>query len=100
VVVVAISAEGIFRSTDEGVTWEQLVPPKGKYTAVAVEPGGLFYLTGDGVGMLRSIDSGVTWIPENQALTDLSVLSLALDDRGRIVVGTRDGGVFRTSKIR
>jgi photosystem II stability/assembly factor-like uncharacterized protein len=56
------AAEGIFRTTDAGATWER-VHDGGVNGLPLVSPvdGAIYWIRGAGGGLLRSTDAGVTW---------------------------------------
>lgn len=63
-------------------------------TGFSEGPDGSLWASTFGGGLLLSQDGGSTWIPLNQGLDNLFVLSMAWSDRGRLYVGTMEGGVF------
>src|ERR1700730_14121214 len=52
------------------------------------------YLATSGQGVQTSTDSGVTWVPMNTGLTDLTVFGLALDVGGTSLHAATASGVF------
>ncbi|MGB0909459.1 MAG: ligand-binding sensor domain-containing protein [Nitrospirales bacterium] len=64
--------------------------------ALAVTQAGVLYAGSFGMGMFRSDDQGMTWMPVNIGLTDHFFLCLAVDAQDRVYAGTVRGGVFRT----
>jgi hypothetical protein len=61
----AVRGEGIFRSTDGGVTWSQITPPADSdyfyVNSLAISADGQTLLAGTTTGIFRSTDSGQTW---------------------------------------
>ncbi len=92
--------QGIYCSTDKGVTWEWraagLVMESAPYLVPVVRGllvlGGSL-LAGTSAGVFISHDSGQTWTPSNTGLTDKNVLVLA-QMGARVLVGTANGGVL------
>jgi len=77
--------DGIWRSTDGGETWVNVLP-KGPGTAVCFNPNGsTAYAAVHGVGVFVSTDVGATWAPDNgtgsNTLPSVNVgrIELALD---------------------
>ena len=104
------AAGGLWKSTDDGVTWTQLLDSAGTMAvgAVAVDPNDpnvLWVGTGDnlvgcesyfGIGLLRSADGGQTWQARNgsggNTLQDLATFAdVVVDprDSDHLVVGGR-----------
>jgi HEAT repeat protein len=83
----------LFRSIDEGSTWQPLTLPHGSAPVAWADDGGqrVAVVMDDGV-LLQSGDRGDTWVVAAQ---DLAVLSLVWDDSGRLTVGTEGQGVYR-----
>ena len=58
-----ISAEGLYRTVDDGASWQQMAVGGHTYTIandVALHDGSLYVAT-DGIGVQRSDDDGATW---------------------------------------
>jgi len=102
ILYVAGAAGGLWKSTNDGLSWTQLFDTAGTHTlgAIAYDPSApdtLWAGTGDfvqgcdgyfGIGLLRSGDGGATWSPRNgtgaATLEDMSNFS-------SVVVDPRDG---------
>ncbi|MEH2534207.1 photosystem II stability/assembly factor-like uncharacterized protein [Bradyrhizobium sp. AZCC 1588] len=97
----------LYRSTDQGKSWQKITvaPLKDrKISSFAVSPAGkgILYVTGAGVGVLRSDDGGNTWVERNEGLASRDVIAVAahttqpetayavLKDKG--VYRSQDGG--------
>ena len=99
---------GLFRSTDGGVTWTQLVDYHfaHRLTVSPLDPRVLYLGTTDhpyhddsiAAGLLKSEDGGETWQTENAGLTSLQVSCIALkpeaDGSATVAIGTGGNGVF------
>ncbi|MGA7521190.1 MAG: transcriptional regulator [Acidobacteriaceae bacterium] len=93
----AATGLGVFRSTDGGQQWEQVLAPQdassffrdGEYRALSVSGRTVF--AGRREGIMVSQDAGATWraIPLPAGLTALATLSLAPD--GSLWAGGREG---------
>lgn len=74
--------KGLYRSSDEGRTWNAVaVPPasRGHIAAVASSAKGMggLYVAGPGVGVLHSSDGGRKWTARNNGLPSTEVVALA-----------------------
>lgn len=91
-VVLAATNQGIFRSTDNGLSWQEAGPDSGCYnTLIATDSG---YVIVD--AKYISIDGGRTWNEMNSPPSG-HVLSMATDEHEILYVGTFGWGVFRSS---
>ena len=105
--LVAATDQGIYKTTDGAQLWWQvdrdwpddlvatdlLIDPLVSSTIYAATRG-LGFVRRD-LGVLRSVDGGVTWTQFNEGLTTKRVLDLDLDAQRRILsAGTDGGGVF------
>jgi photosystem II stability/assembly factor-like uncharacterized protein len=89
-------AGAVLRSLDQGTTWRRF--PLGLRAAVsslAVDPTTPTTLyAGTDHGVFWSADSGESWTPLLDGLTDLHVTSLAIDPRGSSLHAGTPAGVF------
>jgi photosystem II stability/assembly factor-like uncharacterized protein len=90
--VFAATASGLYRSTDDGHTW-QLIPLQGMYADlgfVKSDPNTLYYGAAD--GLWRSTDGGDTWSPVDPSQINIQVVAVAVSpaDPSRILVGMTD----------
>jgi hypothetical protein len=79
--------------------WTNIGPSPAAVQAIAVDPRGtgtIFMGTIRG-GVRKSVDRGITWSAANTGLTDLEVLTLAIDASGPQTVYAGGGGLFKTS---
>jgi HEAT repeat protein len=83
----------LFRSTDEGRTWQPLVLPVEAERLIWADNGGkrVAVATGDG-SVLWSSDLGDTWAVTAKGLP---VSSLVWDDDGGLYLGTSGQGIYR-----
>jgi photosystem II stability/assembly factor-like uncharacterized protein len=87
---------GVYRSDDDGTTWEEAnVGLTNPYVfALAVTDNAVFVGTSGG-GAFRSTDDGASWTPVNDGLTNNVVFALAAGG-GNVYAGTSGGGVYRS----
>ena len=83
----------LFRSVDEGSTWQPLTLPHGSAPVAWADDGGqrVAVAMDDGV-LLQSGDQGDTW---TVAARDIPVSSLVWGDNGSLYIGTDGQGVYR-----
>jgi photosystem II stability/assembly factor-like uncharacterized protein len=97
--VVGTLRQGLWRSTDGGVTWLQAdsptnamtVPPS--YLGLVAADGGLV-AQADQFGLLRSDDDGVTWTMFAELITNRNAKTLVVDADGHLLLPTYGGGVY------
>jgi photosystem II stability/assembly factor-like uncharacterized protein len=89
------SYNGVFRSTDNGATWNAVNSglPNTFMTALVESQGTLFAANYNG-GVFLSTNRGTIWSDFNSGLADKSVFSLAVKD-GMIFAGTESLGVWQ-----
>lgn len=98
---------GVFKSVDGGLHWDATgagLPDVPIRTLVIdhLFPATLYAGTNGagfnkpGAGVFRTTDGGISWIPMNDGLTDLDILSFSIDpsDSTHLFIGTANSGVF------
>ncbi len=82
---------GVYRSTDNGTTWNAINNglKNTMVKALAVSGTNLFAGTDDG-GVFLSTDNGTNWAPVNSGLTSTQIVSLEISD-GYLFAGTHNG---------
>ena len=93
-VVFVLSDVGVFRSTDNGNTWQNVNGIPATYNfSLLFSPWGDIFIGGggDGGGIYRSTDDGMNWTNYQDGLTNSALLSLALNRDGTLFAGTYDG---------
>jgi photosystem II stability/assembly factor-like uncharacterized protein len=89
---------GSKRSTDNGITWEEITYP-GPYICYAENSvGNIFIGTRSyGTGIWRSTDFGESWEATNTGLSTLEIWSLAIDSEDYLYAGTDGKSMFKTT---
>lgn len=85
---------GIFRSTDNGVSWNLAGAGTDSVFAITAKGSDVFAATGGGV--FHSGDNGATWNSASAGLTDTHVNALGVSG-GKLFAGTLRGRVFRSA---
>lgn len=101
---------GLFKTIDGGSTWKILengLPVSNDTRAVTVHPDSskVVYVGIYGIspwiqgGVYKSTNSGESWTAVNTGLSNISIISLAIDsiDGKTVYAGTGDGGIYRTT---
>ena len=88
-----IAGSGVFRSMDNGETWEAI--HTGLAWALLFNCDGHLFAGASGE-VLRSTDNGETW-DDGSGLPPFLVQSLAVNGDGHIFAGTEGSGVFRST---
>lgn len=95
-VVYAGTEDGVFRSADDGATWE--LRDKGLdepiVTALAIEGEDVY--AGTDAGVFISENKGATWRGANTGLTGAIITDMQ-EHRGVLLAGTAGSGVFRST---
>ena len=93
---------GVFRSTDEGLSWTHRGLTGRPIRHMITRPGGEIYAAVDNgsdssarMTMIRSVDNGVTWTAADEGLSGHSIYGLALDDSGTLYAAGVTG-VYRS----
>ena len=97
------TSKGLYRSADEGRTWNVLpLPPaiRGHVAAVAASAKGkdVLYVAGPGIGVLRSADGGRSWAKRNKGLpgNDVLVVATHADQPNTVYAYVAARGIFRS----
>jgi len=88
---------GVLRSTDNGISWENVLPSvvAGWF---AVNSEGHIFLSTYNSYVYRSVDGGSTWQQLRTGMTTSSTLGIAVNDSGVVFVGTLNGQVYRSAQ--
>src|SRR6266851_1314622 len=93
----ACGADGLYRSTDGGLTWQRVLIGGPLLAVVATESVVLAGTEADGI--LRSEDVGRTWTGANAGLLDLTAITLAVSpcfEKDRTGFAGTASGLYRT----
>ena len=85
---------GIFRTYNEGQSWQQINNGlgNGNILTLMVSPGwGMIYAGTNGSGIYRSSNNGDLWQPANNGLTNGNIYAFAEDSSGNLYAGTLNG---------
>lgn len=98
-IVFAGTANGCFRSLDQGAMWQSCGLEGQEVTALAVgilSGRPVVYASTRNGGVFKSDTNGSLWRPANEGLTSRSIRSLLTDPTipGSLVAGSYDSGVF------
>ncbi len=81
---------GVFRSTDEGITWLEDASITNISAFAQIKNGTIFACTGNGI--YQSSNNGENW--SLCGLPNMQVLSIIEASNGNIYIGTKDNGVY------
>ncbi|MBP1658687.1 MAG: hypothetical protein H6Q31_3288 [Bacteroidetes bacterium] len=102
VVLAGTEEDGVWRSTDRGMTWSPTSAGLNHPTvyAIAFAPGsrGAVYLGTHGGGVYRSDDGGTTWKQKSAGLSPLDIHSIVVPPSrpSTVFAGTLNGGLFES----
>lgn len=89
---------GIFRSTDEGESWQQTSLTSETIVAFAVDSRGRLFAGSSGAsGVYVSSDAGLTWLAANSGLESQGLESLVILSSGHIFAGTFYRGIYKST---
>lgn len=92
---------GLYKSTDDGLTWDTTGLMSIPVNAILINDiGGIVCGTGyysGGQGVFYSSDTGKTWT--NIGLSDKNVMSLAFTSYGSLLAGVNEGGIYETTDM-
>lgn len=102
--VLAGTYDGVWRSRNNGNTWELLsnTPAKTERSpnavsslsdvlVIAATDSSPIFAGTNGSGLFRSPDSGDTWVSAGTGIADFTTSAITFDDSGHVVVGTGSG---------
>jgi photosystem II stability/assembly factor-like uncharacterized protein len=95
--LIAGGKTGILHSTDGGSSWKQVASLGAPLRTLALGGGSSLFAGTEGRGIFASTDQGRTWTEKNTGLADSTILSMILAPDGRLVIGTKKGGVYRSA---
>jgi len=87
---------GIYKSADNGATWNLSALSGHDTRALLIDNSGSLYAGTWDSGIWKSTDNGANWMQINTGLTALAVHALAVDSQNKIYAGTYGAGVFKS----
>ena len=94
ILVAGTNTGGVFRSTNDGVTWAAAnAGLTSLYVRVIIARGGNFFTGAKAGGVALSTDNGSNWLPINDGLDSLSILALETSTT-TLFAGADLGGVW------
>jgi hypothetical protein len=103
--IIALFILGMSLASFGGNQWIGIGPEGVTVRAIVINPQTpeTLYIGTVGFGVLKSIDSGATWVPANNGLINLDIMALAIDPQtpeiiyaGTEATSLTPGGVFRS----
>ena len=90
---------GLFKSTDGGSNWRNVLNADGQIWSVAVDPKSPGTVFAAGTGVYKSTDAGGTWAPVGNGLGGFAVASIAIDPNATstLYAGTWQDGLFKST---
>jgi ligand-binding sensor domain-containing protein len=97
-IFVGTMENGIFRSTNQGLTWMAVNAGLTKFDVrgLAINAGGHIFAGILYAGVYRSTDNGASWTLVNTGLTDKYIMDIIVAPNGHLFVSTNKG-VFRST---
>jgi photosystem II stability/assembly factor-like uncharacterized protein len=93
-VIIAGSANGLYRTTDGGAHWSRNTDIPGIILTYRTGPGTILAMTGRII--YRSIDDGMSWDSLNIAPKGVIPMSITTDPGGRLILATQSGPFVST----
>lgn len=98
-VLVSPYSSGVFRSTDNGDHWIATTQTTGTFRRFVMTSDGVIYAGSREGQVICSTDGGVVWTDQSTGLPGGTIESLTLTPSGRLLVGTTEQGVYRTTTV-
>jgi len=92
------AGKGIYKSTDNGLSWQLLPPiyPYNEFLALGINKNDVLFAGTSGAGLYRSTDKGETWTWLTSYNSQES-WAIAFNDRGHVFAGDGDwGGLYKS----
>ncbi len=90
------SAQGVFKSTDHGVTWTAANNGIEQLSIFSLTSDASYLFAGTNEGTFRSSDDGATWLPANTGMEGQFVWSF-FQNGGYLFAGTISFGLFKSN---
>jgi photosystem II stability/assembly factor-like uncharacterized protein len=98
----AIAAYNIYRSVDDGLTWQSVYQNNLPYNTLrdlVIDPTGNLYFTIANLGVYRSTDNGDNWVEFNEGLDYLNIMSIHTTEDGYLYVSPDGGGIWKRNLL-
>lgn len=98
----AIAAFNIYRSVDDGFTWQSVYQndlPYNNLRDLVIDPTGNLYFTIANLGVYRSTDNGDNWVEFNEGLDYLNIMSIHTTEDGYLYVSPDGGGIWKRNLL-
>lgn len=96
-VVFAGGGGGIWKSTNDGNTWQNVSNLGVRWLTCNLANNYIFGARGNfDYGVIRSTDNGNSWEAKNNGLGTNNVRTISVNSNGFIFAGTQTGGIFRS----
>lgn len=103
ILLAGTDSDGIYRSSDAGVTWSPVLSSqKTRHIVFDESSPNIVYCGNEGTGVFKSTDAGVSWFPSSAGMSLVNAVGIGVDvlDSNHMYViweALNSGGVFRTS---
>lgn len=99
--ILEATGKGLYRSPDEGRSWQPVALPaaaRSHVAAVTVSRKGVLYVGGPGIGVLSSANRDGKWTSRNSGLPSRDVVTVAAhaDQAGTVYAYVAKRGIFRS----
>ncbi len=89
----------LYKSTDEGMSWESLSVYSNKdIESIVVDTSGTIFLWEGGVGVLRSSNGGLTWTLTSQGIDGFYTSELGICRNNTVILGHHNGVYISTDQ--
>lgn len=93
----------LYQSSDRGVSWQPIPLPRAVWegriaTVAAADSGRVLYVAGPGIGVLRSMNGGQTWVVRTSKLPSQKVAAFAVHSGqpNTLYASFQEGGIYRS----
>lgn len=91
-ILIAATYDGVFKSTNKGLTWNQIGLKQLRLYALAIIGSSIIFAGGDGTGILRTMDLGTTWTQMFTVDSTAVIQFMATSPQGNIYISTLANG--------
>jgi hypothetical protein len=76
-------------------TWEKVNGPNETMNTMIATSAGDLFMGSNNFGVFKSVDAGVSWVPENAGLPDVVIRTIQASSSDEIFAGTGSNGIYR-----